>query len=185
LASAPSLSAVCAVRPLGRPGDLGWVVKAHGEVYVEEFGWDTSFEALVARIVADYAQAPNAGRSTAWIAELGGQRVGCVFCVPAGVQGTAKLRLLLVHPDGRGHGLGARLVRTAIEFARTAGYERIELWTNHPLVAARRIYLVFGFRLIAEEPHHSFGVDLVGQTYALELGGGPLTPVREPGCPST
>jgi GNAT superfamily N-acetyltransferase len=170
MASAPSPSAVCSVRPLGRPGDLGWVVMAHGEVYVEEFGWDTSFEALAARIVADYAQEPNHTRSAAWIAELGGARVGCVFCVPGDDETTAKLRILLVHPGGRGHGLGARLVRTAIEFARAAGYERMELWTNHPLVAARRIYLACGFRLIAEEPHHSFGVDLVGQTYALELG---------------
>jgi GNAT superfamily N-acetyltransferase len=170
MASASSPSAVCSVRPMGRPGDLGWVVMAHGEAYVEEFGWDTSFEALAARIVADYAHEPDPGRSAAWIAELGGERVGCVFCVPAGVQATAKLRLLLVHPDGRGHGLGARLVGTAIEFARAARYERMELWTNHPLVAARRIYLAYGFRLIAEEPHHSFGVDLVGQTYALELG---------------
>jgi GNAT superfamily N-acetyltransferase len=144
---------------------------AHGEVYVEEFGWDTSFEALAARIVADYAQEPNPGHAAGWIAELGGERVGCVFCVPAGEEGTAKLRLLLVHPKGRGDGLGSRLVETAVEFARSAGYGRMVLWTNHPLASARRIYLACGFRLVAEEPHHSFGVDLVGQTYALELGG--------------
>jgi GNAT superfamily N-acetyltransferase len=143
---------------------------ANGQVYAEEYGWDTTFEALTARIVADFAALPDDGSSAAWIAELDGERVGCVFCVPAGEEGTAKLRLLLVHPDGRGHGLGARLVGTAIEFAREAGYERMQLWTNHPLVAARRIYLAYGFRLIAEEPHHSFGVDLVGQTYMLELG---------------
>ncbi len=169
MASAPSPSAVCTIRPLGRPGDLGWVVMAHGEVYVEEFGWDTSFEALVARIVADYTQEPNPARAAAWIAELDGTRVGCVFCIPGAAVDTAKLRILLLHPDGRGHGLGIRLVRTAIGFARAAGYQRMELWTNHPLVAARRIYLDCGFRLIAEEPHHSFGVDLVGQTYALQL----------------
>jgi GNAT superfamily N-acetyltransferase len=169
-AAASSPTVASSIRPLGRPGDLGWVVMAHGEVYVEEFGWDTSFEALAARIVADYAKEPNPSRSAAWIAELGGARVGCVFCVPGDDETTARLRILLVHPDGRGHGLGALLVRTAIEFARAAGYERMELWTNHPLVAARRIYLACGFRLIAEEPHHSFGVDLVGQTYLLELG---------------
>jgi GNAT superfamily N-acetyltransferase len=168
-ASSPSVAA--SIRPLGSPGDLGWVVMANGEVYAEEYGWDTTFEALTARIVADFAALPDDGSSAAWIAELDVERVGCVFCVPAGEEGTAKLRLLLVHPEGRGHGLGTRLVGTAIEFARAAGYERMELWTNHPLVAARRIYLAYGFRLIAEEAHHSFGVDLVGQTYALELGG--------------
>lgn len=142
---------------------------ANGEVYAEEYAWDTTFEAMTARIVADYAALPDDGSSAAWMAELDGERVGCVFCVPAGEEGTAKLRLLLVHSGGRGHGLGGRLVGTAIEFARAAGYERMELWTNHPLVAARRIYLSYGFRLIAEESHHSFGADLVGQTYVLGL----------------
>jgi GNAT superfamily N-acetyltransferase len=158
------------IRPLGRPGDLGWVVMAHGEVYAEEFGWDESFEALVARIVADYAAGHDPANEAAWIAELDGRRVGCIFCVADPErQGTALLRILLVHPDGRGRDLGRRLVGTCLEFAREAGYERMRLWTNHPLAAARRIYLEQGFRLIAEEPHHSFGVDLVGQTYELEL----------------
>lgn len=158
------------IRPLGRPGDLGWVVQAHGEVYEAEFGWDTDFEALVARIVADYAAQHDPQREAAWIAELGARRVGCIFCVfdpedPA----VAKLRILLVHPDGRGRGVGGRLVDTCLDFARAAGYDRIRLWTNHPLEAARRIYLARGFTLIEEDPHRSFGVDLVGQTYELGL----------------
>jgi GNAT superfamily N-acetyltransferase len=158
------------IRPLGRPGDLGWVIMAHGEVYAEEFGWDASFEALVARIVADYAAGHDSTREAAWIAELEGRRVGCIFCLadPA-CEGTALLRMLLVHPDGRGRDLGRGLLGTCLEFARDAGYERMRLWTNHPLAAARRLYLERGFRLIAEEPHHSFGADLVGQTYELAL----------------
>ncbi len=156
------------IRPLGAPGDLGWVIKAHGEVYAAEFGWDASFEALVARIVADYAGRHDPGRENAWIAQLDGRRVGCVFCV-AEDETTAKLRILLVHPDGRGHALGRTLVRQCVQFARRAGYQRIRLWTNNPLAAARHIYLETGFSLIAEEPHHSFGADLTGQTYELAL----------------
>lgn len=157
------------IRQLGRPGDLGWVVQAHGEVYAQEFGWDTSFEALVARIVADFAAAHDPARERAWIADLDGRRVGCVFCVTGAQPGTATLRILLVHPDARGHGVGARLVEACTAFAREAGYERVRLWTNDVLAAARRIYLNAGFRLVAEEPHHSFGADLVGQDYELEL----------------
>jgi GNAT superfamily N-acetyltransferase len=157
-----------AVRPLGRPGDLGWVVMAHGELYAAEFGWDTTFEALVAEIVAGYAAGHDPAREAAWIAELGGRRVGCVFCV-AGDEATAKLRILLVHPDARGHGLGGRLVDECVDFARAAGYARMRLWTNHPLAAARRVYLRRGFTLVEEAPHRSFGVDLVGQTYELAL----------------
>ena len=143
---------------------------AHGEVYAQEFGWDSSFEALVARIVADYAAGRDPAREAAWIAELDCRRVGCIFCVrdPAHRE-TALLRILLVHPEGRGHGLGRRLVGTCLQFARDAGYERMRLWTNHPLAAARHLYLERGFRLIAEERHRSFGADLVGQTYELEL----------------
>ena len=156
------------IRPLGRPGDLGWVVMAHGEVYAEEFGWNTDFEALVARIVADYAAGRNPQREAAWIAELGGQRVGCVFLV-AKDAGTAQLRILLVDPVARGQQLGRRLVGECVGFARRAGYRRMVLWTNEPLAAARRIYLAAGFSLISEEPHHSFGVDLTGQYYQLDL----------------
>jgi GNAT superfamily N-acetyltransferase len=157
------------IRALGDPGDLGWVVMAHGELYAREFGWDTSCEALFARIVADFASEADHERNRAWIAELDGERVGSVFCVATDDPAQAKLRLLLVEPKARGRQLGFRLVGTAIEFATAAGYGRMTLWTNHPLVAARRIYLRHGFRLTHEEPHHSFGVDLIGQTYELEL----------------
>ncbi|MFZ3492542.1 GNAT family N-acetyltransferase [Streptomyces sp. 5.8] len=161
------------IRPLGEPGDLGWVVMAHGEQYAKEFGWDGSFEALVARIVADYAAAHDPSREAAWIAELDGRRVGSVFCVAGDEdgEGTAKLRILLVDPAARGHRLGSRLVAQCVDFAREAGYGRIRLWTNDTLVAARGIYLAAGFRLVEEEPHHSFGADLVGQVYELDLAG--------------
>lgn len=156
------------IRSIGAPGDLGWVVQAHGELYAREFGWDVSFEALVAKIVADWASDHDQGREAAWIAELDSERVGCVFCV-ADDERTARLRILLVDPKARGHGLGTRLVDTCLDFARGAGYRRMVLWTNHPLTAARAIYLRAGFEIVAEEPHHSYGVDLVGQTYAREL----------------
>jgi len=160
------------IREIGHPGDLGWVVMAHGEVYAAEFGWDSSFEALVARIVADYAADHDPGREAAWIAEIDRRRVGCIFCVADPVDhATAKLRILLVHPDGRGHRVGRQLLERSLDFARAAGYDRVRLWTNHPLAAARHIYVERGFKLIAEEPHHSFGADLVGQTYELRLVG--------------
>jgi GNAT superfamily N-acetyltransferase len=156
------------IRPLGRPGDLGWVVRAHGELYAAEYGWTTAFEALVARIVADYAAGHDATREAAWIAEADGRRVGCVMCVDGG-DGTAVLRLLLVDPSARGTGLGGRLVDTCLGFARAVGYVRMRLWTTDPLVAARRIYVQRGFSLVDEQPHGDFGPDLLGQTYELEL----------------
>ena len=158
------------IRPLDQPGDLGWVVQAHGEQYAAEFGWNTELEALIAKIVADYANQaePQRSRSGAWIAELDGRRAGCVFCVPEG-ETTAKLRILLVDQAARGHGLGSALVARCVEFAREVGYERVVLWTNDVLVAARKIYLAAGFELVSEEKHHSFGVDLVGQNYELSL----------------
>jgi GNAT superfamily N-acetyltransferase len=156
------------IRPIGEPGDLGWVVMAHGEQYAAEFGWDSTFEALVARIVADYAEGAGAEHGQAWIAELDGKRVGCVFCIRKD-DVTAQLRILLVHPSGRGHHLGDRLVYQCIRFATAAGYQHMVLWTNDPLAAARGIYLKRGFRLVSEARHHSFGVDLVGQNYALDL----------------
>jgi GNAT superfamily N-acetyltransferase len=156
------------IRPLGQPGDLGWVVMAHGEMYAAEFGWDASFEALVARIAADYSADQDRPGQRAWIAEADGSRFGCVFCVAADAQ-TAQLRLLLVDPAARGLGLGDRLVRTCLDFASRAGYRRLRLWTNDVLVAARRIYLAHGFELTDQQPHHSFGVDLVGQMYEKEL----------------
>jgi GNAT superfamily N-acetyltransferase len=156
------------IRRLGEPGDLGWVVLAHGELYAREFGWDTSFEALVAKIVADYASDHDDTREAAWIAELGERRVGCVFCVAADER-TAQLRILLVDPAARGQRLGARLVDQCLDFARAAGYKRMRLWTNHPLAAARHIYLSRGFTLVEEDQHHSFGADLTGQVYELDL----------------
>jgi GNAT superfamily N-acetyltransferase len=170
------------IRELDQPGDLGWVVAAHGECYAREFGWDTTFEALVAGIVADYARDHDPAREAAWIAELDGQRVGCVFCVAADDH-TAQLRILFVDPAARGHGLGGRLVDTCVGFARAHGYQRMVLWTNDPLVSARAIYLSRGFRLVDEEPHRSFGVDLIGQNYELDLrgasaGGGSLNTAR-------
>jgi len=156
------------IRRLDMPGDLGWVVMTHGEMYAKEFGWDTSFEALVARIVADYAGDHDEWREAAWIAEQGGRRVGCVFCVTADEQ-TAQLRILLVDPAARGHRVGTRLVDECLAFARQAGYKRMKLWTNHPLAAARRVYLSRGFQLTEEEPHRSFGADLIGQVYELDL----------------
>jgi GNAT superfamily N-acetyltransferase len=141
---------------------------AHGEQYAAEFGWDTSFEALVARIVADYAADHDPAREGAWIAERTGRRVGCVFCVRKDEE-TAQLRILLVTSEGRGLGLGRQLVDRTVAFARAAGYRKLVLWTNEPLAAARRIYLERGFRLVDEERHRSFGAELVGQNYVLAL----------------
>lgn len=162
-------AAVLRIRTADRPGDLGWVVMAHGELYAREFGWDTTFEALVAQIVADYAQHHDSRRESAWIAEVDGERVGCVFCMAGETPDTAKLRILLVHPAARGRGLGARLVATCVDFARSAGHRRLVLWTNDVLSSARRIYEATGFTLLEEERHHSFGQDLVGQNWALDL----------------
>jgi len=157
------------VRLADRPGDLGWVVMAHGEVYHQQFGWDTDFDALVARIVADYAADRDPAREAAWIAEVDGERAGCVFCVAADEPGVAKLRILLVTPTARGQGAGSRLVDTCLAFARDAGYRAVTLWTNDVLTSARRIYQAAGFTLVDEKPHHSFGHDLVGQTWTLDL----------------
>ena len=156
------------LRPLGRPGDLGWVVMAHGEVYAREYGWNQDFEALVAGIVADYARDHDPRREAAWIAERDGRRVGCVFCVADSPE-VARLRILLVDPAARGLGLGARLVEECLDFARAAGYRRITLWTNDVLASARRIYQAAGFTLESEDEHHSFGRDLVGQQWSRSL----------------
>ena len=157
------------LRRADRPGDLGWVVMAHGEVYNRQFGWNTDFEALVARIVADFADDTDAQREAAWIAEVDGQRVGCIFLVVGTEPGVARLRILLVTPNGRGRGVGTRLVEECLRFAREAGYRQVGLWTNDVLVAARKIYQTFGFRLVEEERHHSFGHDLNGQEWLLDL----------------
>jgi DNA-binding MarR family transcriptional regulator/GNAT superfamily N-acetyltransferase len=170
------------------PGDLGWVIRQHGAVYADEYRWDSSFESLVARIVADYAERQDtarrgaeqrgaeqhgaeqhgAAREAAWIAEVNGEPAGCVFCMRKS-DTTGQLRLLLVDPAARGMGIGARLVAECVSFARRAGYAELVLWTNDILVAARRVYEQAGFRLEEEERHRSFGHDLVGQTWRLPL----------------
>ncbi|KOU10794.1 MULTISPECIES: GNAT family N-acetyltransferase [Streptomyces] len=160
------------VRRADRPGDLGWVVMAHGETYDREFGWNTDFEALVATIVADYATRHDPAREAGWIAEVDGRRVGCVFLVAGDRPEVARLRILLVTPRGRGLRLGTRLVGECLAFAREAGYERVTLWTNDVLSAARRIYQGFGFTLTDEDHHHSYGQDLVGQNWTLDLRSG-------------
>ena len=150
------------------PGDFGWVVHRHGALYASEYGWDETFEALVARIVADFVDNRDSRREAAWIAEVDGERVGCIFCARKDER-VAQLRLLLVEPRVRGLGIGTRLVDECMRFARRAGYEEMMLWTNDVLDDARRIYERAGFELVEEEKHHSFGQDLVGQNWRIRL----------------
>jgi DNA-binding MarR family transcriptional regulator/GNAT superfamily N-acetyltransferase len=153
-----------------RPGDMGWVVQRHGEIYHQEYGWNEEFEALVAEIAAEFIRKLDVARERCWIAEHAGRRVGCIFLVAKDAV-TAKLRLLLVEPDARGLGVGRRLVAECVRFARDSGYQKIVLWTQSNLTAARGIYSKAGFLKTAEEPHHSFGYDLVGETWELNLAG--------------
>lgn len=164
------------LRPPG-PGDYGWVVARHGALYAAEHGWDATFEGLVARIVGDFVAGHDPAREAAWIAEVDGEPAGCVFCV-AKDDTTAQLRILLVEPSARGLGIGSRLVDECLRFASRAGYREMTLWTNDVLVSARRIYEATGFTLVDEEPHHSFGRDLVGQHWSRPL---PVEGLARPG----
>lgn len=151
-----------------RPGDMGWVTSAHGALYAREYGWDISFEALVAKITAEFIENFDPKRERCWIAELDGERVGSVFVVKK-TDDVAKLRMLIIDPKARGFGLGKRLVDECLTFARGAGYKTMTLWTQSNLYAARGIYTRAGFRLTAEEKNHSFGVDLVSETWERDL----------------
>ncbi len=162
-AGSPSL------RLIGRPGDLGWVVERHGAVYAAEYGWDMSFEGLVAEIVAGFASEHDPGREAGWIAELGERRAGSVFCIAAGAPGVAALRALMVDPGARRRGIGALLIERCIDFARAAGYARMELGTTSDLADARRLYEAAGFRIVQEEREPRFGTVVTSQRMALEL----------------
>jgi DNA-binding MarR family transcriptional regulator/GNAT superfamily N-acetyltransferase len=153
------------------PGDLGWIVQRNAALYAAEYGWNADYEGLVARIVADFAEDHDPHLERVWIAELDGRPVGCVMCVRDEAPATARLRLLLVEPDTRGLGIGDRLVGAVVGFARGVGYRDLVLWTNDVLGAARRVYQRHGFVLVAEKAHRSFGKDLIGQDWRLDLTG--------------
>jgi DNA-binding MarR family transcriptional regulator/GNAT superfamily N-acetyltransferase len=152
-----------------RPGDMGWIIHRHGALYNQEYGFDETFEALVAEIAAKFVREFDSTRERCWVAQVNGEIVGSVFLVRQS-DDVAKLRLLLVEPNARGLGIGKRLVHECTRFARQVGYKRITLWTQSNLDAARSIYMREGYKLVREEPHHSFGCDLVAQTWEKDLG---------------
>ena len=157
----------CTLRP-PRPGDFGWVVKRHAEIYAKEYQWTEPFEGLCAQIVADFANTYDPKRERCWIAEMNGEKVGCVFLAKDSAA-VARIRLLLVDPKARGLGLGARLVDECVRFARDAGYKKITLWTHSVLIAARHIYEKAGFRLTRTDKHKSWGRPVVSEYWDLEL----------------
>ncbi len=153
-----------------RPGDLGWVVQRHGELYHAEYGWGERFEALVARTIVDFVEQLDPARERCWIAERDGERVGCIFVVRHPERGgVARLRLFLIEPHARGLGLGRRLVQEVTRFARGAGYHTITLWTQQALLAARHLYREEGYRVVHEEPHLLFGPESIAETWELTL----------------
>lgn len=152
-----------------QPGDLGWIIHRQAVLYSEEYGWNNDYEAFITRILADFMESFDPDHDAAWIAEIEGRVVGSVFLVRGDRPKLGKLRLLYVEQAARGSGVGARLVNACIERARTVGDDGLTLWTNDILKAARRLYERAGFRLVDETPHHSFGADLIGQTWELDL----------------
>jgi DNA-binding MarR family transcriptional regulator/GNAT superfamily N-acetyltransferase len=164
-AASPEVS----LRPL-RPGDVGWIIHRQGVLYHEEYGWDWTYDGLVSRILGAFVAEFDPAREDGWVAERGGAIVGSIFLMKSDDPAVAKLRLLYVEPSARGAGVGRMLVAACIARARELGYRQLTLWTNDILVAARRIYQTAGFQLVSEESHHSFGHDLVGQTWTLDLG---------------
>ena len=167
LGARPEHSVPYILRP-HQPGDIGWVVHRHGLLYAAEYGWDERFEALVASVVAQFINDYDPKRERCWIAEMNGEIVGSVFLVKQS-DSVAKLRLLLVEPKARGLGIGTRLVGECVRLARQLGYTTLTLWTNSVLLSARQIYVRAGFQLVSQEPHHSFGKDLVGEIWELAL----------------
>ncbi len=151
-----------------QPGDLGWIIHRHGVLYAAEFGWGERFEALVAQIASEIVFNFDATKERCWLAERDGKIPGSVFLV-RGEGSVAKLRLLLVEPSARGLGVGTRLVREAVDFARECGYTLVKLWTHRELVAAQHIYKKLGFRLTEEEPHAEWGVPVIGQKWELNF----------------
>jgi DNA-binding MarR family transcriptional regulator/GNAT superfamily N-acetyltransferase len=151
-----------------RVGDLGLIASRQGQIYADEYGWDKTYEALVAKILAEFVQRNDTTRERAWIAEQHGVVLGSVYVMKENDE-TARLRLLYVEPHARGLGLGKRLVAECTSFARAAGYKRMVLWTQSTLTAARKLYVSEGYKLVKEEPHHSFGKDLVGETWEMGL----------------